>query len=132
MEISVSIQIAPTGSGEVAITPSFGPELLGHSNLNGLANSTESSTMVYSNSSGQTYATVDVFLNPISPTGTPKIQLISGSTGYELTISTTASIARRVRFVDIPASFLASFSIKNNSGVAFATSGNMVVVTPKY
>lgn len=126
------IDPAPSGSEATTINPTFGPEVLGSSNLDALANATESSAMAYTNASGKTYATVDVLLNPISPTGTPTIQLISGSTGYELGISTTAGIARRVRFVDIPASFLSSFTVKNNSGVALAATGNFVVVNPKY
>jgi len=132
MVAAPSISTAPEGSLETTIAPVYGSEVLANNSLDSLVNGTETSEIVYTNRSGQTYATVDVFLNPISPTGTPKIQLISGSSGYELTITTTASIARRVRFVDIPASFLASFTVKNNSGVAFAASGNMVVVTPKY
>ena len=132
MVAAPSISPAPEGSAETTINPTFGPEVLGTTVLDALADSTESAAMGYSNPSGKTYATVDVLLNPISPTGTPKIQLISGSSGYELTITTTASIARRVRFVDIPASFLASFTVKNSAGVALAASGNFVVVTPKY
>lgn len=132
MGIAVVIEDAPLGSEEATINPTFGPQVLGSSNLNALANATESSAMAYSNVSGQTYATVEVLLNPISPTGAPTIQLISGSTGYQLAISTTAGIARKVKFVDIPASFLSSFTVKNNSGVALAATGNFVVVNPKY
>lgn len=132
MGIAVVIEDAPLGSEEATINPTFGPQVLGSSNLNALANATESSAMAYSNVSGQTYATVEVLLNPISPTGTPTIQLISGSAGYQLAISTTAGIARKVKFVDIPASFLSSFTVKNNSGVALAATGNFVVVMPKY
>lgn len=132
MGIAVVVEDAPLGSEEATINPTFGPEVLGSSNLNSLANGAQSSAMAYSNTSGQTYATVEVLLNPISPTGSPNIQLISGSTGYQLAISTTAGIARRVKFVDIPASFLSSFTVKNNSGVALAATGNFVVVNPKY
>ena len=128
----VVIDPAPTGSGESTINPTFGPEVLGSINLDALANATESTAMEYSNISGQTYATVEVSLNPISPTGTPKIQLISGLAGYEVTITTTANIARKVRFVDIPATFLASFTLKNATGVALAATDNFVVVIPKY
>jgi hypothetical protein len=123
---------APTGSSELSYTAQFGSMYVADVQLDSLANSTESSTIEYPNPSGQTYATVDVFLNKISPTGTPKIQLISGSDGYELTVSTTANIGRQVRFVDIPATFLASFTVKNNTGVALASTGNFVVITPKY
>jgi hypothetical protein len=132
MGVSVTIDVAPVGSSESTINPTFGPEVLGSNILDSLANSTESAAMSYANSAGKTYATVEVLLNPISPTGTPSIQIISGSTGYELTISTTASIARKVRFVDIPSTFLSSFTVKNLSGVALAASGNFVLVTPKY
>jgi hypothetical protein len=132
MVAGVSISTAPTGSVETTINPTFGPEVVGSTALDALANSTESAALIYSNPSGKTYATVDILLNPISPTGTPSIQIISGSTVYELAISTTASIARKARFVDIPASFLSSFTVKNLSGVALAASGNYVVITPQY
>lgn len=128
----VVIDPAPSGSAETTINPTFGPEVLSSTNLDALANGVESSAITYSNISGRTYATVEVLLNPISPTGTPTIQLISGLAGYEVTITTTANIARKVRFVDIPASFLSSFTVKNNSGVALAATGNFVVVMPKY
>lgn len=132
MVSAITIEILPIGSVETAFTPIFGPDTLGASALDGLANATESIEMSYANPSGQTYATVEILLNPITPTGTPTIQIISGSSAYEMSISTTANIARRIKFVDIPATFLSSFTVKNNLGVALASIGNFVVVTPKY
>ena len=131
MGSSVTISTAPIGSSEQTTIPSYGSEVVGSTILDSLSNGTESSAMTYANSYGRTYATVEIILGSISPTGTPSLQIISGSTGYEFTITTTASIARQVRFVDIPMSFLSSFTLKNLSGVALAASGNYVVITPQ-
>jgi hypothetical protein len=129
---SVTINTAPVGSQELIDIMVYKAETVSYSELNSLANNTESASLIYNNASGKTYATVDVRLGAISPTGTPTIQLISGSTGYEMSISTTANVLRAVRFVDIPATFLSSFTVKNNSGVALASSGNFVTITPQY
>lgn len=132
MGVAVTINPAPSGSAEGTTTPTFQPQIVAGIELNSLANDTESSALSYQNQAGTTYATVTIRLNPITPTGTPVVQIISGSTGYELATTTTASIARELTFVDIPVSFLATFTVKNKTGVAFAASGNYVIVTPKY
>lgn len=129
---SVTVVEAPAGYSESALTNAIDSIVAAFTQLNSLANNTETTAITYSNPSGQTYATVDVFLNKITPTGTPKIQIISGTDGYELSVSTTANVRRRVRFVDIPATFLFSFTVKNNTGVALASAGNTVVITPQY
>lgn len=132
MGVTVTIDPAPSGSAEETTTPTFQPQIVGSIELNSLANDTESSAFSYQDQAGTTYATVTIRLNPITPTGSPVIQIISGSTGYELATTTTASIAREIKFVDIPVSFLASFTVKNKTGVALAASGNYVIVAPKY
>ncbi len=132
MEVSVTISTAPVGSAETTIEKPYPAEVITSTLINSLANNTESSAFSYSNKANKTYATVDVILAPISPTGTPAIQIISGSEGYEMTITTTASTARRVRFIDIPATFLSSFTVKNITGVAFSSSNNFVIVYPQY
>jgi hypothetical protein len=132
MGASPSINPALEGSEVATINPTFGPEIIGTTELNSLANSTESTAFVYANPSGKSTATVEILLNPISPTGSPKIQIISGSSGYEISLDTTANTARKVKFAGVSASFLSSFTVKNLSGVALASSGNYVVVTPVY
>lgn len=128
----VVIDIAPAGSTELVDSRVYKTETISTTALNSLANNTESSSLAYTNASGKTYATVDIILGSISPTDTPTIQLIGESTGYEMSISTTASVLRTVRFVDIPATFLSSFTVKNKSGVTLTSSGNFVAITPKY
>lgn len=132
MGVAVTIDVAPEGSTEITDNRVYKTELISSTALDSLANSTESASLSYGNASGKTYATVDIFLGAITPTGTPTIQIISGSTGYEKSISTTAGVLRTVRFVDIPATFLSSFTVKNNTGVTLAAAGNFVTITPKY
>lgn len=128
----IQIQNAPDGSSEISISPTFGPEVLASLELNALPDGAETQTMAYDNKSGQPFAKVEVILNPITPTGSASVQLIGAAGGYEMPINSSDHGARKVVFVDIPASFLSSFSIKNNTGAAFALAGNYVVVTPKY
>lgn len=128
----VEIQDAPSGSCEISISPTFGPEVLASLELNALPNGAETQMMAYGNKSGQPFAKVEVILNPITPTGSASVQLIGDTGGYEMPISSSDHGARKVVFVDIPASFLSGFSVKNNTGAAFAFAGNYVVVTPKY
>lgn len=126
------IQDAPEGSCEVSISPTFGPEIVASIELNGLAHNGETQRVSYNNNSGQPLAKVEVVLNPITPADSASVQLIGDVGGYEMPISSSDHGARKVVFVDIPASFLSSFSIKNNTGAPFASAGNYVVVTPKY
>lgn len=128
----IQIQNAPDGSSEISISPTFGPEVLASLELNALPDGAETQRMMYDNKSGQPFAKVEVILNPIVPTGSASVQLIGVTGGYEMPISSSDHGARKVVFVDIPASFLSSFSVKNNTGAPFASAGNYVVVTPKY
>jgi hypothetical protein len=132
MPESVTVNAAPSGSAETVLPPNFGPEVIGTTQLNALANNVESAAMAYSNSSGQTLARVEVLLGIMTPGSGATVQITSGSSAYELSLSTTANRGRRAVFVDIPASFLTSFKVKNLTGVSFPASDNYVLVAPQY
>lgn len=129
---NITIQTAPIGSAENIITPTFGPLVVGSQNLDMLEHNAQSSEMTFANEGNATLVTVIILLNPITPTGNASIQIINNMQGYELSLSPTENVARQLRFVDIPASFVTSFVVKNCSGAPFAASGNQVIVSPQY
>jgi RecA/RadA recombinase len=96
-----------------------------------LANGASTAILIYSNEPSTTYATVVITLNKLTPTSGATIQIISGSNGYELDVTTTSG-GKVLKFINIATSFLSSFTVKNNTGVALAASGNSVVVIPEY
>jgi hypothetical protein len=127
----VSVIDAPEGSEAIEISPVYGPYVLATSALNSLANGASTASLIYSNEPSTTYATVVITLNKLTPTSGATIQIISGSNGYELDVTTTSG-GKVLKFINIATSFLSSFTVKNNTGVALAASGNSVVVIPEY
>lgn len=120
----------PIGSQALNITTGYGMEEVANVSLNGLANGGDVSGLVYSNTPGTMYAKVIIVLQSLSPTGmNPNVQIDNGTNYYELPVDTTTS-AKRLEFIDIPTSFLTSFTIFNNTGVAFAAAGNTCTVYP--
>ena len=128
----IIIDVAPVGSIETIITPTFGPMVVGDSNLNGLEDGQQSSEMTFANEGNAEFVTIIVLLNPISPTANGSIQIIHNTQGYELHLSPTNNVARQLQFVNLPASFTTSFVVKNCSGVALAAVGNQVITSPRY
>jgi hypothetical protein len=128
----IIIDVAPVGSIETIITPTFGPIVVGDSNLNGLENGQQSSEMIFANEGNAEFVTIIILVNPISPIANGTIQIINKTQGYELHLSPTNNVARQLRFVNVPASFTTSFVVKNCSGVPLAAFGNHVIVSPQY
>jgi hypothetical protein len=122
---------APEGSSVENILPTFGRVVVAGDKLNGLLNDQYSEPLEYTNDSGQSLATVEVVINTITPGVNGTIQIVSGSTAYEIGLTTQTS-ARKLKFVDIPSSFLSSFFLVNKSGDDFLAKGNYVVVEPQY
>lgn len=131
MADEIIVEPAPQGSTEESIQPTFGAVVVATHQLNGLLNDQYSEALTYSNDSGQPLATVEVVINPITPVVGGSIQIVSGSTAYEIAL-TTETTARRLKFVDIPSAFLASFFLVNKSGDDFPAKGNYIVVEPQY
>lgn len=123
------IETLPTGSQSINITTDYGVQGVANISLDGLANGSSVSSLVYDNISGATNAKVVLIIQKVTPSGSPNIQIDNGTSYYQVSVDTTSS-AKRVEFNDIPASFLASFSIINNLGVAFPASGNTCTVYP--
>lgn len=131
MVATVSIIAPPLGSTAIDIRTTSDPYIYADTALNSLANGSSTSSITYSNPESRTYATVIIVLESITPTSGGTVQIISGSNGYELSVSTTTG-PKIVKFINIATSFLSSFTVKNNTGVAFAASGNSVVIIPEY
>jgi hypothetical protein len=127
----ITIEPAPEGSNVENILPTFGSVVVATDKLNGLQNDQYSAALEYANDSGQPLATVEVVINPITPVAGGTIEIVSGSLAYEITL-TTETTARKLKFVDIPSSFLSSFFLVNKSGDEFPAKGNYIVVEPQY
>jgi len=120
----------PIGSQTINYDSNYGVEEVANSALNGLANGGNISGLVFNNITSAMYAKVVITLHTISPSGmSPNIQIDNGTSYYELSVDTTTS-AKRVEFLSIPTSFLTSFKIYNNTGVALASGGNACTVYP--
>jgi hypothetical protein len=131
MSEDITVEPAPEGSEVENIPPTFGKVIVASDKLNGISNDQYSETLQYANDSGQPLATVEVVINPITPITGGTIQIVSGGAAYEIAL-TTETTARRLKFVDIPSSFLASFYLANKSGDDFPAKGNYIVVEPQY
>lgn len=131
MSEDVIVEPAPEGSEVQNIPPTFGKVIVASDKLNGLLNDQYTEALQYANDSGQPLATVEVVINPLTPVAGGSVQIVSGATAYEIAL-TTETTARKLKFVDIPSPFLASFFLVNKSGDEFPAKGNYVVVEPQY
>lgn len=96
--------------------------------LNGLANGAETSAIVVNNIGDSSFVKIILVLDEITPTAiAPKVVVYSGASGYSLSLSTISS-AKRLEFLNIPASFVASFKVINQTGVSFPASKNSILV----
>jgi hypothetical protein len=126
----VSVEVSlPTGSVANNITTGYGIQKVADAALNSLADGSTLSGLTYENAAGATNAKVEIILQKITPTSGANIQIDNGTDYYEMAIDTTTS-AKKLEFLDIPATFLSSFSIINNLGVAFPVSGNTCTIYP--
>ena len=100
--------------------------LLDGTQLNNLANGS-SVTYTISNTGDSPLVRLVIILGSITPTPGAKIVISNGIDAYELSLSTGASV-KRLEFNALPASFVSSFTITNNSGVVLNASGNSIVV----
>jgi hypothetical protein len=126
----VSVEITlPTGSVANNITTGYGIQKVADAALNSLADGSTLSGLTYENATGATNAKVEIILQSITPGVGANIQLDNGTDYYEMAIDTTTS-AKKLEFIDIPATFLSSFSIINNTGVVLASGGNTCIIYP--
>lgn len=121
----------PAGSEAVNVTSSFGIATVAVEELAGLANTTTVSGLAYSNPGGSTNCKVILNLAPLAMASTGTIKIDNGIDSYELTVPSGTS-GKKIEWNTIPSTFLASFNLTNNLGVAFAASGNSLIIVPLY
>ncbi len=119
----------PAGSVANNITTGFGIQKVADIVLDSLADGASVSDLTYENAAGATNAKVEIILQKITPGVGANIQIDNGTNYYQISIDTTSS-AKKIEFLDIPATFLTNFSIINNTGIALASGGNTCVVYP--
>ena len=100
--------------------------LLDGTQLNGLANGS-SVSYTLSNTGDSPLLRLVIILGSIAPAVGAKVIIDNGLEAYELSLSTGASV-KRLEFNAIPASFVSSFTVTNNSGVVLNASSNSIVV----
>jgi hypothetical protein len=104
--------------------------LLNGTLLNGLGSGASSTAFSVPNVGASLYVKVVIILGEITPTAfMPSISIFSGATGYQLEIPLTTS-EKRLQFNNIAASFVSSFTVRNDTGVSLSSYGNSVMVIP--
>lgn len=121
----------PGGSAAVNIASDYGIKTMATASLDGLANTTSLSGLIYDNPGGATNCKVILNIAPITMASSGSVSIDDGTNYYEITVPSGTS-GKRVEWNTIPASFLASFSLINNLGVAFAATGNSLIIVPIY
>jgi hypothetical protein len=121
----------PDGSVAGNIVSDYGIQTMATSALDGLANSGSLSSLVYANLGSATNCKVILNLAPVVMASSGTVRIDDGTNFYEMTVPSGTS-GKRVEWNTIPASFLASFSLINNLGVAFAATGNSLIIVPIY
>lgn len=98
--------------------------------INGLGDTQSTGSIVFSNPTSATTANLIIILSKLLPTGSPSsIAISNGTSQYVNQVSNTNS-SKRIEFVDIPTSFLSSFTIKNQLGVSIQADENAIVIIP--
>lgn len=121
----------PTGSEAINVTSEFGIQTLAVIELEGLANAATVSGLAYSNPGSSTNCKVILTLAPIAMASTGTVKIDNGTDSYELTVPSGTS-GKKIEWNTIPSTFLVSFNLTNNLGVAFAASGNSLIIVPLY
>lgn len=121
----------PPGSAAVNVTSEFGIQTLAITQLEGLADAGVVSGLAYSNPGSSTNCKVILTLAPLAMASTGTVTIDDGTNSYELTVPSGTS-GKRIEWNTIPSTFLASFNLTNNLGVAFAASGNSLIIVPLY
>lgn len=119
----------PEGSCALNVETNYGCEIY-LDTLNDLANDTASEALNYANLAAMTHADVSINLGPISTDGvTSKICLVSSDESYEQVIP-AGFTSKFLLFKRIPASFLASFTVKNSTGTNLFSADNSITIRP--
>lgn len=108
---------------------SFDAFLLDGTQLDSLS-SGNATTNYYSitNTGSSDYVKIIVILNSFTPSApSPAVAFNDGTNNYSVSISSTTS-NKRIELNDIPASFVSSFQVENQTGTSFASFGNSILV----
>lgn len=100
---------------------------LDHTLLNSLADGVATANYTVSNTGSSKFVKVIIILGEFTPTGTPTVKIQDNLNYYEMAVTTTTS-KKRIEFNNIPATFVSSFQVENNTGVSFPSSGNSILV----
>jgi hypothetical protein len=118
--------VVPSGSSSENTTITKKEVVFLDPQLNSFADGADTGTLSYSNPSGATNAKVIIILGEIEVvSGT--IRIDNGTDYYEQSVASGIA-AKRLEFNNIPASFLSSFTIKNMTGMALASSENSLTI----
>jgi hypothetical protein len=97
--------------------------------LDSLADAATSSSFAVTNVGTSTHVRIIILLGEFQPTSGGMVSISDGITAYELEVAATLS-EKRLEFNNIAASFVASFTVTNDTGATFPSYGNSIVVVP--
>lgn len=96
--------------------------------LNSLNSGSSSTAFNFTETGTSTHVKIILLLNTISPSApTPTIVFKNNATSYSVNISTATDV-KRIELNNIPASFVSSFQVENQTGTSFASYGNSILV----
>jgi hypothetical protein len=128
--LGLTVLTLPEGSTANNISSVLGVAPISSSTIDGLLSAASSVSISVSNSTSATNGKLIICLGAFTPvSATPKITLSDSTNTYSITI-TTGSSARRIEFNDIPMTFLANFTIINETGSTLPAEGNYLYVVP--
>jgi len=125
------INSLPEGSYSENVDSSYGMQIW-EEELDSLQNGESTVELMYENSANTEFADVKLYLGPINITdASSKISIVSEDEAYEHALPLGYS-GKVVFFSKIPSAFLEKFVVKNDCGIDFFNSDNLITVTPIY
>lgn len=96
--------------------------------LNNLNSGSSSTAFNFTETGTSNHVKIILLLNTISPSNpAPTVVFKNNATSYSVNISTATDI-KRIELNNIPASFVSSFQVENQTGTSFASYGNSILV----
>lgn len=128
--VGLTVLTLPEGSIANNISTTLGVAPISADIINGLLDAATSSAISISNSTSATNGKLIICLGSFTPaSATPKITISDSTNSYSISITTGAS-PRRIQFNNIPMTFLANFTIINETGSTLPTQDNYLYVVP--
>ena len=102
--------------------------LLDGSLLDTLSSGSSSTAFNFTETGTSNHVKIILLLNTITPSNpAPSVVFKNNSTSYSVNISTATDI-KRIELNNIPASFVSSFQVENQTGTSFSSYGNSILV----